>query len=90
MSLVPLADAFNHKAAVVLLTADYAVHGASSDSDEDGDDGATEDKDGSGDDVSNQGTGSADQDGAQQGDQPHMLSTCTAWTSGKLSVTATL
>ena len=34
MSLVPLADAFNHKAAVVRLTADYAVEGASSDSDD--------------------------------------------------------
>ena len=34
MSLVPLADAFNHKAAYVQLTDDYAVEGASS-SDED-------------------------------------------------------
>ncbi len=41
MSLVPLADAFNHKAAVVRLTADYAVEGASSDNDDQDADGGS-------------------------------------------------
>ena len=57
MSLVPLADAFNHKAAVVQLTADYAVQGASSDSetgdDEDGSDGGAVSED-----ADSHGTGS--------------------------------
>ena len=66
MSLVPLADAFNHKAAVVRLSADYAVQGVSSDSDdaESGDgsgDGGVNDEDEAG----SRGSGSAGEDGAQ-------------------------
>ncbi len=65
MSLVPLADAFNHKAAVVRLSGDYAVQGASSDSD----DAASGDEDGEGDEDDGEAgsdeSGSAEADGTQ-------------------------
>jgi len=71
MSLVPLADAFNHKAAVVRLSADYAVQGASSDSDdeeiEEGD-GDGEEDDGE---AGSCGSGPAEPDGAQTGRAQH-------------------
>ena len=65
MSLVPLADAFNHKAAVVRLSADYAVQGASSDTDdtESGDGGG--DGDGDGGEAGSRASDSAGGNGAQ-------------------------
>ena len=65
MSLVPLADAFNHKAAVVRLTADYAVQGASSDSDDGNQEDGSGDVDEANGEDGNHGTAPTDdEDGA--------------------------